>query len=194
MGVVFQFKKRNQYIDTEVWISYLCWHVTKYFSFDAFPPYHFKMLKPFLAHRPYKIGNGLDLGGGLWFADICCGEMIECTLTTWVKNEGVLQKVCSEESREAIWWTGEPGGFVLKLRAWSVFSWISLTCVLCTSGNSSGSGGVVPTAPWRHQQCRCTHVLTHSAHLYWSTYCDSYTLMIDSPCPHPPMASRIFCQ
>ena len=68
MGVVFQFKKRNQYIDTEVWISYLCWHVTKYFSFDVFTPYHFKMLKPFLAHRPYKNWQWVGFG---WWAVIC---------------------------------------------------------------------------------------------------------------------------
>ena len=92
MGVVFQFKKRNQYIDTEVWISCLCWHVTKSSSFDFFPPIILKCYRHSELTCHTKIGTGLDLGGGLWYADICCGEMIECTLTTWVKNEGAASE------------------------------------------------------------------------------------------------------
>lgn len=67
-----------------------------------------------------KTGNGLDLGGGLMFADVCYREMVEDTLTMWVKNEGGARESLGDGhlmDREAV-------GFVLKLRAWPFYFFV----------------------------------------------------------------------
>lgn len=137
------------------------------------------MLKPFLAHRPYKNWQWVGFG---WWA-VICWHLLWRNDRMYFNNlseewKGCFRKSAQKSQGEAIWWTGGPVGFVLKLRAWSVFSQISfiLTCFPCISGNSGGGGGGIHIVPWRHWQYSCFYVFPHSAHLYWNTYHDIYTL------------------
>lgn len=86
MVAVQRTPRKTLYVDTEISISYNVDMTLNISSFDFFPQ-PFKNVKAVLSPQAHtNISNGLDLGGGLWYADACYREIIESTLTTWVQN------------------------------------------------------------------------------------------------------------